>query len=728
MRSDITFQGLTFPTNQIKTLQAAQTASLDMRRMEVDTVELTVKTGTEIYGLITSDGYPLFTSDGYRLCASESFALEQWSQANPVKLLRGGSQYALWYPRQLKQLAGDFYAISGTSPLGKLTQMEHRGGIYDGVEAGGLIREICGDVDVYVSGVFEHVLLYGYLPYVSPSGLPSAVKGSAKDNLLKVLFALNASLHVDASGTIRIENLNTEISSVIDSGRVYRENAAVVDDVPITSVTVLEHQYIEGTENKTLFEGTTTAGQIVIFRNPCSDLVATGFSIVSSGANWAELSAGTGTLTGTPYTHITREVTRTVSESDTENAVRIEDATLVGITNSGDVADRMADYYSHRKRITCDATVEFERPGDVVSLWDSVAKIMRQACIEKISPLNLSGTMKAKLSALVGFTPWQTVPFEDVRVVITSGSSYTFPADILQNTNVTAVLIGGGDGGEKGGDGEDGGGYSAQYVTPGDGKTYTVYHEEGQGGQPGTPGAKGAGGKILRINIKADPGETVACAIGQGGAANGGVGGNTQFAGYTSADGVTTDDGWVEPIFGHVYGKSGDDGLGAAAGGDGAHTSYSAAEMVGKSGNDYGDYVGGEGGTAAYLNGYTLYYLAAGGGGSGATASANGANSPNASFVYPNDSYTVETTGAPGISPPAKPAKSATNYGFGGDGGDAGSGGGGSGAFLMTLHDWRTEEPALINVNCSGAPGGTGGDGSAGVQGAIILYFRKPIS
>lgn len=723
----ITYNGATYEGDHLKGVSYSKIMSLPAAALHVNTMTAVVDVTEHHHDFLTADSYHFMTADSYQFQDSDVVNLPVMVQNAPVVYSRDGSQVALGWLKELKTVGEERYQLTAMSTVGLLTQMSHRGGIYNGDTVETVVADICGNLPYYIQNNFKSIALYGWLPNVAPSGEDGARTGSARDNLMRVLFAIGANLRTDATGTLCIENISDAVSSVIDDGSVYLTGASLLEEAPVTSVTILEHQYIAGGDQKTLFSGTTTAGQVVNFSEPMSNLVATGFTITESGANYAILSAGAGTLIGNAYIHTTREVTGAVTTAAEPNEIRLEDTTLVGITSSADVRDRLVEYYKHRKTLQLDAKFSFENPGDVLSLYDPFSNQAVEACLAQcnVSP---SETVKAKISALIGFTPWQTVPFEDVRVVITSGSSYTFPADILPNTNVTAVLIGGGDGGEKGGDGEDGGGFAYQIVTPGDKKVYTATHENGQGGQPGVPGAKGAGGKILRINIKAGPGETVACAIGQGGAANGGVGGNTQFAGYTSADGVTTDDGWVEPIYGTVYGKSGNDGLGAAAGGDGAPTSYNAAEMVGKSGNDYGDYVGGDGGAADYLNGYTLFYLAAGGGGSGATASANGANSPNASFVYPNDSYTVETTGAPGISPPAKPAKSATNYGFGGDGGDAGSGGGGSGAFLMTLRDWRTEEPATINVNCSGAKGGVGGDGSAGVQGCIILYFRKPIS
>lgn len=722
MKNLLEFQGITFSDRQIRAGQAAANASLDGRVMEVDTAELTVQTGAEIYGLVSSDGYPLITSDGYRLAVSQSFVLSDWSQAQPVTLYRGGSQFARWYPRTLRRLGGDLYAISATSALGFLTQTEHRGGVYSGDEAGGVIRAICGGVEVYVSPVFEKIKLYGYLPYVSPSGLKNAVKGSAKDNLLRVLFALGAMLRVDASGTLRVENLPAEVSSVIGRDRIYKTGFSVEDETPVTSLTVLEHQYTPGAGGgkTTLFEGITEANQVIVFRDPMSALEATGFSVLESGANYAVVSAGTGTLTGTPYIHTTREVTRAVSESDTENLVRIEDATLVGITNSGDVAARMAEYYKHRKRIHVDATVEFERPGDVVSVYDPVARVMREACLEKLSPLNVSHTMKGRLSALVGFTPWQTVPFQDRHELLTESGTWTAPDNLLPGTTVTAILISGGDGGVDGEDGGNGKGYFWGSKTFRPGETGTYEAPGGVGGAGGKGGAPGNGGRILRVTLTVDPGQRFTVAIGRGGAANGGLGGVTKFGEYSSADGEPSASGFVDPITGDAYASPGDPGLDGGAGASGG-----SAGRNGSAGQDAGAYTGGRGGSGYSSNLDIDDVEIGGGGGSGASAIGNGAPGGNGTFEGGGTTVgTLISSGGAGI--PGGTREAPTAFGAGGHGGHGGSGGGGAGAARYRLKS-GFDVPVGVYLSCNIGYGGDGGLSSAGVQGCIVLFYRVPI-
>lgn len=723
MKNKLTFAGATFEDDRIASAQAALDTDLSERTLTVDTAVASLSTEDRRapLPLFTRDGYPVYTRDGKRVYTApvgDTPQIGAWSQTDKAQLYRGGSLYMSFFPRKLRQANAARYELSLTSALGLLEQMAHKGGIYDGsITAGDLIRDICGGVSVYVSEVFESVALYGFLPYVTPSGVAGSRKGSAKDNFLSVCFALNASVRANPDGTLRVENLPTAVQSIFDRSRIYRDNYAIEDEPPVTSVTVLEHQYIPDSASKTLFEGTTTVGQTIIFSEPCGSLSATGFSITESGANYAVVTAGSGTLTGVPYVHTTREITRTVTSAEAENVVRIEDATLVGITNSADVANRLAEYYAHRRYINADAVIEYEDAGAVVSIWDNISKVMRQACIEAISPLNFSRTLKGRVRALVGFTPWQTVPFTDEHVILATDQTYTFPDDIDTGTEVQVILIGGGQGGTAGESGT-----SASNAFGGDGwvsETYKVFSASAtNGGQGGAGGNGGLGGNIYRTSITVDPGDSFTVTIGAGGSAGGGLGGNTTFGTLTSANG--SPGGYYDPSTQTQYGKNGTDGVTGANGGKGGYINDNGGMYRGESGGDVTPYTGG---TSTY--GYTNYspnsewgqgkplirYFGPGGGG-GAAKGNNGGNAQTPHYY--GDGYGGDGgDGADGAE--------AANYGDGGSGGNGGGGGGGAGSIKVSA-----VKNGITHFWSYGGAGGAGGAGSPGKQGCIILIYRKP--
>ncbi|MCQ5128019.1 hypothetical protein NE454_26930, partial [Blautia producta] len=82
--------------------------------------------------------------------------------------------------------------------------------------------------------------------------------------------------------------------------------------------------------------------------------------ILESGVNYAKVSSGNGTLSGTAYVHNTREVSKAVNPGDTENVKRVEDATLVSLANANAVAERLARYYAAREVIEADTVMDGE--------------------------------------------------------------------------------------------------------------------------------------------------------------------------------------------------------------------------------------------------------------------------------------------------------------------------------------------------------------------------------
>ena len=163
MRNSITLNGVTYDDDALRGVSVDADVSLDGRTLDVDTLEATVE-GTD--------------------------ALTEISRSAPLRFLRGGNPRSVWYAQRVEQIAPALFRVSATSSLGRLAQMSHRGGLYTGQPASDVIDSICGSIPHRVSSTYAARPIYGWLPYVSPSGEASAQTGSAKDNLLQVLFAL----------------------------------------------------------------------------------------------------------------------------------------------------------------------------------------------------------------------------------------------------------------------------------------------------------------------------------------------------------------------------------------------------------------------------------------------------------------------------------------------------------------------------------------------------------
>ena len=266
---------------------------------------------------------------------SESGTIRNFKKNDKVEYFRSGSRIGVYYLQSVTRVGPKLYTLSALSAVGLLIVRPHRGGIYTGQTVAEVVAEICGDIPVLIETVYRGIKLYGWLPIAS-----------ARDSLVQVLFAIGAWLHTDENGTLRVQKLWDGTASIIGPGSVHAANIQVKYLDPVSAVAVTEHQYIAGTEDVTLFEGTAQQGDVIEFDEPAHTLTAEGFAILESGANYAVLSAGTGKLTGKSYVHNRRVVTRTVTEGVAENVEPITDATLVSLVNSSAVAQRMAAYYA----------------------------------------------------------------------------------------------------------------------------------------------------------------------------------------------------------------------------------------------------------------------------------------------------------------------------------------------------------------------------------------------
>lgn len=636
----------------------------------------------------------------------------------PIIVHRGGEIKARFASSGVSRIGPVTYQLTGRSPMGALTGMAHTGGIYTGQTVREVVRDICGAVPVIVESAYADVKLYGWLPYCQPPG------SSARDNLVQVLFAIGAYLGTDLNGVLRVEKLWDGVASTVSGDRMYL-GGSVKTAAKVSAVSVAEHQYTPGSEDTKLYEGTAEQGALVTFSEPMHSLTATGFTILESGANYAKLSAGTGTLTGKKYIHNTRLVTETVAAGAAENVKSVTDATLVSLVNSRAVAKRLAAYYACRETVSNAIVAGAERPGHVVSIYHPYDLRMVTACIESLDS-TMSGTVKSNLQGVVGFVPPQpdTSQYYDKRVVLIGSGTWMVPDGV---TAARYVLIGSGGGGSRGQDG------AAGEIKPlSFGSTGTFTAGPGAGGAGGAGGAAGLCGKVLQGEMELTPGAQIAYSAGPGGTAGqapgeaGQAGTDTTFGALTSADGTRPESGYVDTVTGDTLCLPGAEGVAGGNGGDGG-----SGGGTGGSGGDAASWTGGAGaegksGPLKNQDGTSQgSYSFGGGGGSGAAYGANGKDAPGKAQDGSSPSGSTAYDCADGVDALPHPANPVGSYGSGGAGGNGGSGGGGSGQIKLTLNNydggagyWRPK-------------GGAAGKASIardGNPGCVILYYREVTS
>lgn len=641
--------------------------------------------------------------------SSDDTSLTDFIRNTPLTFFHDDEQMGIFYVQKISRTSINTYHFACTSTVGLLDETYHDGGIYTGETVKEVCEDICSPLTVYVKTNLQNIKLYGWLPIAT-----------RRENLTQVLFAIGATFKVDYEGAIRIEGLWNGQASEIASGEIYA-SGAVDYATPVTEVIVTEHAYSQSaTETSELFKGTTSSGDKITFSEPCYDFVATGFSILASGANWATVSAGSGTLTGKKYTHVTRQVVEQIKPktrdlvTQSDNTVKVENATLVSLVNATAVAERLAEYYSYNERINYKIAVKREIPGDVVLIAHPYGGTVT-GCIES-SDITLSSKLASQESVLVGYRPTDVGEQEyyDTVEVLTQNGTWTVPENV---TSARIVLIGGGSGGSSGCEGEDG----------------KSVHGGGAGGKGGVAGAGGAGGKVYSVEMDVTPGTNYAVQIGAGGkggvySADGSVAGTsgvqTKFGSLSSENGSSSDIGFADPVNNQFYAQAGDDGIKGGDGGNGGEANYTSDDSKVRAGKDGGNalgYAGGKGasGSAAKYDGQIG--VSGGGGGGGAAMGNAGGDGNTGRLEWTNFSLPEHTgqgwlakggAGGSGGNATIIP-NTPTMLGSGGGGGHGGGGGGGGG-LTQAVSTWSH----------SGGSGGSGSSGGDGAPGCVLIYYR----
>ena len=713
-KNEIIYRGNTY--QRIKNGSCFLATSLSFSQLEASTINVTIE------------------SDDETLADFETY--------EPLVYKHRGRTIGEFYTQSVTRISENLYQFNASNVIGLLIAKEHNGGLYNGITAEELIHDICGGVPVVVKGLLKSKKVFGWLPIAS-----------ARDNLSQVLFSICAVVRVDYNGLMHIDPLWDGISNYQD--RICM-GAKAPYDKKVTSVVVTEHQWIKSEDEEELFQGIAKDGEKIPFREPMWGLIASGVTIKEYGDNYAILSAGEGTLKGKTYTHLTRQITRKVSDAKQPNVKYVnENATLVTLTNSAAIADRMADFYRTTERIEAPAYWHNEQPGDrLYALHPYGSRGVVDAVVQSLD-INMSNVLKAHSKMLVGFvppTPESGSGELNAVEVISSNTVWDVKPGI---TAIRVVLIQAGGGGwsglpgEKAAESEE---HKGSQVVSGKTRRY-VAATPTEGGVGGGPGEGGEAGRVYVIDLNVTEGEQFAITVGAPGAGGapgessnqGSAGGHTTFGVHTSASGDVLSGGYFDPINQVTYAKPGAKGF---SGGKGSGATWDNVGQIltpvygdpitingqtyspGQSKDDTekrskfgstttgrGEFtalaMGGYGGGAAYgRDGYPGFaadvdgdghgYVIADAGRSGATG-ANGGN------------------GADALPPP-----DGSVYGCGGDGGNGGGGAGSRGHCRAGNNYSASQGPGVISVRKTNeSVPGQGSRGGVGGSGCVLVYYHK---
>lgn len=643
-------------------------------------------------------------ADGLLTKKDELFGVQPWFRmlvqdfsvygyGDPVWYYHEGKLIGKFFMESIERVGPTAFEISCTSSVGLLVNSQHYGGIYTGQKAVDVLKDIIGGaVDYTLDQRLLDIPIYGWLPVAS-----------RRDNLHQFIFALGAIASKDVAGALRITVLEEKDPSKMSEERI-KLGGNVDYQTPATQVLVSEHAYTayDTDSEVVLFEGEVAAeplitpngqqvtGALVLYDGPMHDVTVSNGSILEQGVNYAVLGQSSDCrLAGKAYTHTVRviqgkrkEETAALSEMK-DNVVTVENATLVSLANSENVASRLAAYYGSVKTIENEIVVGDERPGDTVSFLDPFG----EETVGFLSGMDLtmSKTLTASATILSGYAPGDYGNYYSHSVVITSEQNWTVPPEAKRK--IRAVLIGGGYGGDTGESGTDG-------TRP---RGYTI----GDGGEPGKGGKGGKGGKVFVITLSVTSGQSFHAIIGTGGSP-GQAGTASKFGTYTSDDGLSSTSGYTDLFTGKKYAMPGEDGLdgGAGAGSNGEGTNIIYKGVT---------YRPGAIGASLSEDGFK----GIGGRGGGPAAGRNGNNGGDADYDS-NQGNGFMDGGSGGNGATGVAGEDASTLGSGGEGGHGGGGGGGGGgASGNSQLIWEGD----------GGKGGAGSPGGRGGDGLIIVYW-----
>lgn len=665
-----------------------------------------------------------------------------------------------FYVSDARRTGKNVYTITAVSAMGVLDGLTYYGKLFLNQPLPDVLNDIIltdglRDTNTpFLTALSESIVLSDGLDAVKISGwIPSCTKREA---LHHVLFAQGLNLFKAENDAFLISRVSASTVGGIDPKNVYDSGSVdLIDRVKVIEVT--EHAFVPNpnVEEVILYDNTEAAvdmeATVSFDAAPImvDTITATGtIKIKQKNENCAVVS-GVGTLTGKPYSHTSRTISRTNNSVIDGETITVSDATLVNSLNSNAVADRLFSYYTQRKQMQLPIVLHGERCGlkygCVSPYGDAVDAYIAAMTI------NASAIAKADCRMISGYVPPKGSGEFSHCVLLTGSGTFTVPEEVLNSDNprISVVLIGGGDGGDSGAGGQLGPYGSVKYRS--------------ELAKPGKAGKSGKSGRVYRTIIEGEQlwsQYSYKCGLGgKGGtyepqittdydtmSAPGGTGEDSLFGDYTSKSGTVAESGYLDLHSGNIFAGPAPDFSHVLSGRGGGFCTDDDILLIMHSVNrinaENGEYVtnneisimdGGKIGEIHYgrsgmlgsgvlIENSEMYFLraegGAGGGGPFLPTFSPGYLDGGPSYVSGNTLYLGHGGhGADGADAPYPMDIYPNAYGMGGIGGMGGGGGGSAGVL-----DGNYDCPYTV---VSGFPGdgGWGGRGSDGAPGCILVYY-----
>lgn len=496
----------------------------------------------------SSDGKVIRLSDGSLYAVdvreTEDTELTGIPYGTPTQYKHNEELVGQFYFTSVKREAKDKYQINSVSAIGLLDKMYTGGGLFlasnfkeilDFILASGLHGTGDPVIPYRIDPDVEDLPVSGWLPY-----------STKRNALYQLIFSNGVNIKRDFDGVPMFTFIyagDDEDAAKIETVDIYN-GGSVEFEKPYSRVEVLEHTYTADTtaEAATLFDNSDSSAveheEIWFDSAPVivSTMTATGGLTIDTDPATGEpkvtensaVISGTGVLTGVPYTHTTRTAARDRIGTTEEKVVSVTDCTLVSLTNSENLVERLFAFYcpegNNIEKIKNSIIHNNERCGKAYAFRDPFGRdvVAYLASME----INASSINKATCEWYGQYKPaGQAGLYRKVKVLMPEwdeeterwvyGGTWTVPEGVTQ---FRAVLIGGGTGGSSGYPGQNGE----------DAYCHTNVSEDEDlsgmwfGAKGGAGGAGGYGGRQGRVKVveveDAVPGTEYSFTLGQGGA------------------------------------------------------------------------------------------------------------------------------------------------------------------------------------------------------------------
>ena len=146
-------------------------------------------------------------------------------------------------------------------------------------------------------------------------------------------------------------------------------------DVKLTGLRLTLHNYVKTDDSAELYKAAdsgTGTGIYVEFSEPMHGFSITNGTIISSGANYAVITAQSGcVLSGKKYRDLTQIISKSnplTNVGDPANIVEVKDMMLVSVSNGQALLESLWNYYVKCGTIMSELVLSGERPCDMVTL------------------------------------------------------------------------------------------------------------------------------------------------------------------------------------------------------------------------------------------------------------------------------------------------------------------------------------------------------------------------